>query len=393
MMEIAKKRENENVMKKTMQTILVSCAMAMILAMPCKACKTPLPGADGKHPAVTYAPFPDALSAFVWRNWPVVPAERLADAIGASVADLEAVARDMGLPVPQPAVSPLWRRKGYITVVRRNWHLLPYCQLKHVLDMSGKELAFSLTEDDFLFVKLGNTKPFCSPIAYSAGMAERGRERRRALARVLAEEGVVPMAPEAPRFSFVGELSATFSTDAINCVPPESSPFDLRLIFSYFADYGDPLGDDEIGSYPEGLLARLAANGVNAVWLHTVLSTLARDPKYPEFGEGCERRIANLKKLVARAAKYGVKVYLYMNEPRAHNDSFFEKPGRMEARGAKRTHDGLGYARCTSCPETRRWLRDALKSVFAQVPGLGGVFTITMSENLTNCASRWGKDT
>ncbi len=380
-------------MTRTMQMTLASCAMAMILAMPCKACKTPLPGADGKHPAVTYAPFPDALSAFVWRNWPVVPAERLADAIGASVADLEAVARDMGLPVPQPAVSPLWRRKGYITVVRRNWHLLPYCQLKHVLDMSGKELAFSLTEDDFLFVKLGNTKPFCSPIAYSAGMAERGRERRRALARVLAEEGVVPMAPEEPRFSFVKELSATFSTDAINCVPPESSPFDMRLIFSYFADYGDPLGDDEIGSYPEGLLARLAANGVNAVWLHTVLSTLARDPKYPEFGEGCERRIANLKKLVARAAKYGVKIYLYMNEPRAQNDSFFEKPGRMEARGAKRTHDGLGYARCTSCPETRRWLRDALKSVFAQVPGLRGVFTITMSENLTNCASRWGKDT
>ena len=193
-------------MARKMQMTLASCAMALMLAMPCAACKTPLPGADGTHPAVTYAPFPDALSAFVWRNWPVVPAERLADAIGASVADLEAVARDMGLPVPQPAVSPLWRRKGYITVVRRNWHLLPYCQLKHVLDMSGKELAFSLTEDDFLFVKLGNTKPFCSPIAYSAGMAERGRERRRALARVLAEEGVVPMEPEEPRFSFVKEL-------------------------------------------------------------------------------------------------------------------------------------------------------------------------------------------
>ena len=208
----------------------------------------------------------------------------------------------------------------------------------------------------------------------------------------------MPLAPEEPRFSFVGELSR--GADAINCVPPVSdeqkhlSPtFDLRLIFSYFADYGDPLGDDEVGSYPEGLLARLAANGVNAVWLHTVLSTLARDPAYPEFGEGSERRIANLRKLVARAAKYGIKVYLYMNEPRAQNDSFFEKPGRMEARGAKRTHDGLGYARCTSCPETRRWLRDSLKSVFSQVPGLGGVFTITMSENLTNCASRGGKKT
>ena len=377
------------------QMMFALAAAAIVPALPCAACETPLPGADGKHPAVTYAPFPDALSAFVWRNWPVVDAERLAETIGAAKADVEAVAREMGLPVPQPPVSPLWRRKGYITVVRRNWHLLPYCQLKNVLDMSGKELAFSLTEDDFLFVKLGNTKPLCSPLAYSAGMADSGRERRRALARVLAEEGVVPMAPEEPRFSFVGDLSGMPDAKmaAVSVKTGDVSPFDMRLIFSYFADYGDPLGDDEIGSYPEGLLARLAANGVNAVWLHTVLSTLARDPEYPEFGEGSERRIANLKKLVSRAAKYGVKVYLYMNEPRAQSDSFFEKPGRMEARGAKRTHDGLGYARCTSCPETLRWLRDALKSVFSQVPGLGGVFTITMSENLTNCASRWGKNT
>ena len=356
-----------------MKQMLIVVAFVLLSALPCVACKTPLPGADGKHPAVTYAPFPDALSAFVWRNWPVVDAERIAETIGASKADVEAVAREMGLPVPQPPVSPLWRRKGYITVVRRNWHLLPYCQLKNVLDMSGKELAFSLTEDDFLFVKLGNTKPLCSPLAYSAGMADAGRERRRALARILAEEGVVPMAPEEPRFSFVKELSGAPAADAQARVPTGSSPFDLRLIFSYFADYGDPLGDDEVGSYPEGLLERLAANGVNAVWLHTVLSTLARDPKYPEFGEGSERRIANLRKLVARAKRYGIKVFLYMNEPRAQGDSFFEKPGRMEARGAKRTHDGLGYARCTSCPETRRWLRDALKSVFAQVPGLGGV--------------------
>ena len=108
------------------QMMFALAAAAIVPALPCAACKTPLPGADGKHPAVTYAPFPDALSAFVWRNWPVVDAERLAETIGAAKADVEAVAREMGLPVPQPPVSPLWRRKGYITVVRRNWHLLPY---------------------------------------------------------------------------------------------------------------------------------------------------------------------------------------------------------------------------------------------------------------------------
>ena len=44
---------------------------------------------------------------------------------------------------------------------------------------------------------------------------------------------------------------------------PESdvmSPFDFRLIFSYFADYGDPLADPDVGSFPDGLLQKLAAS-------------------------------------------------------------------------------------------------------------------------------------
>ena len=353
----------------------------------------PLPGESGLKPAATCAPFPDALSAFVWRNWPVVPVERMARAIGAKEPDIEAIAREMSLPVPQPAVSPYWRRKGYITVVKRNWHLLPYSQLLTMVDMSRTELAYSLVEDDFLFSKLGNAKPFCEPVTCSPGIAAKGRARRLEIARMLREDGVTPMAPEEPRFRFMEELTGVPAACDVKLGAASSPSFDLRMIFSYFADYGDPLWDEEIGSYPDGLLCRLAANGVNAVWLHTVLSTLSKDPLYPEFGEGCERRIANLRKLVARAAKYGIKVYLYINEPRAQDDSFFEKPGRMEMRGAKRKADGLGYARCTSHPETRRWLRDSLRQVFAQVPGLGGVFTITMSENLTNCASRWQRET
>ena len=210
-------------MKKIICLLLGTVLMAA-------AGEVPLPGEDGKHAAVTCAPFPDALSAYVWRNWPVVPVDRLASAIGASRADLEGVAAEMGLPVPQPAVSSLWHRKGYITVVRRNWHLLPYEQLLKVVDMTRAELAYSLTEDDFLFVKLGNTKPLCPPITWSAEAAAKGRARRLEIARVLKEEGIVPLAPEEPRFSFVGELSR--GADAINCVPPvdESVPGGAQLV-------------------------------------------------------------------------------------------------------------------------------------------------------------------
>ena len=42
---------------------------------------------------------------------------------------------------------------------------------------------------------------------------------------------------------------------------------------------------------------------------------------------------------------------------------------------------------CTSDARVRKWLGDSLAYVFSEVPDLGGVFTITASENLTSCAS------
>ena len=342
-----------------------------------------LPGEAGGKPPIAPDPFPDTLSAYVWRNWFLVPKEHLAAVASATPEELEAVAREMGLP-PQPPVPVVWRRKGYITVLRRNWHLLDYGQLLELLGMSRKELAFSLMEDDFLWIKLGSVKPQCGQLTYSAELAAMGREGRRRIARTLAEEGVDAGAPEEPRFSFVKRLSKAdpgWKMPAANA----GSAFDFRMISSYFADYGDPLGDPELGSFPEGLLQRLADQGVNAVWMHTVLRTLVKDPKYPEFGEGSERRIANLRKLVARAAKYGIKVYLYMNEPRALDPSFFRKPGREGIAGA--VHGGL-QTMCSSSPETIRWLEDSLEQVFSGAKGLGGIFTISASENLSNCATR-----
>jgi hypothetical protein len=318
-----------------------------------------------------------------------VDVARLEETVGAPAGRLSEIAVEMGLP-PVPGVLPEWRTKGYITLLRRNWHLLPYGQLLTLLGKSREELYFSLMEDDFLWVKLGSIKPFCQRLEYSESEASSGRAARLKISEMLRREGLDPSAPEEPRFSFVREMSAPDPKQACESRSPDGSPFDFRLIFSYFADYGDPLGDPEISSYPEGLLQKLSAEGVNAVWLHTVLRTLAKDPKYPEFGEGSENRIANLKKLVARAAKYGIKVYLYMNEPRAMPKEFFSADSRrMEFKGAS---GGVQFAMCTRSPEVRRWVRDSLRQVFSGVPGLGGIFTITMSENLTNCASKGNRE-
>ena len=347
-----------------------------------------LPGENDTKPALGPEPFPDRMSAFVWRNWGLAEVDRLAEVVGAEPKDLAAIAADFGLP-PSPRVLPEWRDKGYITVVRRNWHLLPYEQLLTLLGFTREQFAFKLKEEDFLFGKLGDVKPKCDALRWRAGMREEGRERRERLARLLKENGFDPCAPEEPRFTFVKDIAAP-SPNPQPLNPNPSSPFDFRLISSYFADYADPLADPEVGSFPEGLLEKLAAQGINAVWMHTVLSTLAKDPKYPEFGEGSEARIAHLKKLVARAAKHGIRVYLYMNEPRAQPPAFFAKDGRRAIAGvAYGQHVGM----CTSTPEVRRWLGESLRSVFSQVKGLGGIFTITMSENHTNCASHGHRET
>jgi hypothetical protein len=158
-----------------------------------------------------------------------------------------------------------------------------------------------------------------------------------------------------------------------------------RFVYSYFALYGDPLLEGEAAGLPDGYLDRAAACGVDAVWIQGVLNALAPSRAFPEFGKGWETRIANLRKLVERAESFGLRVILYLNEPRAMPAAFFRD--REELRGTPYFDT---FAMCTSAPRVREWLRESLAHVFRAVPALGGVFTITMSENHSNCFSHGG---
>lgn len=159
---------------------------------------------------------------------------------------------------------------------------------------------------------------------------------------------------------------------------------DLCFLYSYFALYGDPLLDKEIDPFPDGYLERLAEAGINGVWLQCVLHTMAPSKRFREFGGCSDERLATLARLVERAGRSGVKIFLYLNEPRAMHASFFA--GRPELRGAE---SGGVYAMCTTQPVVREWIADSLAHIFGRVPRLGGVFSITMSENLTNCHSKF----
>lgn len=331
----------------------------------------------GTAPAALRLPhFPSRLHAFVWRNWSLVPAPRMAAVVGAKTADIARLGRAMGFGRP-PRITADQRRRSYISVIKRNWHLLPYDQLLALLGWSADEMEFALREDDFLYVKLGNLKPQCPPLRWSAAdIAPRQREAQ--MARVArAAGGNDPAASSDPLFSFVAQLATPPPTRA-RPGPPDA----LRFCYSYFALYGDPLLDTDADPYPDGLLARLAAHGVTGVWLQGMLSRLADFPWDSAASRDASERLNNLRRLVARAARHGIKVFLYLNEPRSVPLRFFAT--RPELKGVT---EGDHATLCSSVPTVQRFLRDGIATICRAVPDLGGFFTITASENLTNCWS------
>jgi len=342
-----------------------------------------LPQGDNR-PALACDHFPDRLHEFVWRNWNAVEPAKLAAILGASVEEVTALAESMGLP-RQAVVSPELLQRGYATLIRRNWHLLPYAQLLELVEMTPERLAFTLREEDFLWIKLGRLKPQCQPLRYQAP-DDTARLRAAEIRRVVeADFGDELAQPTVPRFDFVRALSAPLASYS----RPEQADdrrLALRIVYSYVAVYGDPLLNPELNPYPDGLLQRLSSVGINGVWLQGLLRDLAPGgDAFPEFGVDCEQRLANLRALVERARQYGIRVFLYINEPRAMPAAFFND--HPDVAGVP---EGDLVALCTSHPVVRQWMGDALAHIFREVPGLGGVYAITASENLTNCASHGG---
>jgi hypothetical protein len=71
-----------------------------------------------------------------------------------------------------------------------------------------------------------------------------------------------------------------------------------------------------------------------------------------------------------------------MNEPRAMPLAFYEDRPAL-----KGVVEGDHAALCTAVPEVRDYLRDSVETILEAAPKLKGFFTITASENLTNCWS------
>lgn len=423
-----------------------------------------------KNKNVEFNHFPIPQQAFVFRCWEMVPCKKIAEVLRTDAENVEKMAEDMGLP-PQRNTEE-WILKGYITILKAVWHLLPYEQILELLDWDEQRLSYILKEDDFLGVKLGGFKPYCEPLYYRELTEEEmlaTKRIKKTLDRINMEDEVKPFdffnkaykplcsksfcltdewyvadyTEDADVLLYIDEfkkdvlkefktelcgtkkaielkmiksveeeyheVNVTFDKITISASHPSgflralyflldilgkgelvekcykrNPVFKTRYIYSFCGLYSDVLDEDSEISFPDELLKEYAKCGINGVWIQGVLYKLTLFPYAEELSKGYEKRLQNLVKLTERAKRYGIKVYIYINEPRSMPLAFFEKYPKLKGH---EYFDGTACM-CTSNREVMDYLQGAIKTICKKAPLLGGFFNISMSENLTHCYSR-----
>ena len=323
--------------------------------------------------------FPTLFQCFIYRNHKMITAERTARVLAASVEEILRHAEMLGLDgFATEQEEAKWLKRGYITLIRANWHILTYAQLCTLLDFSEDYLAFILQEDDFLGIKLGRQKPQCDTLKIRELTSE---ELRRTDAIAVVTRELQKTLGKASKNPF--DFACLYPTEKAEKLAP--SRFSASFCYSYCALYGDTFLDDSLieASFSDELLRAYAALGIGGIWTQAVLYSLVPCRYDPALSVGWEKRIEGLRKVIDRLACYGLKLYLYINEPRELGDSVFEKHPHLRGDVMNKGYASL----CLSVPEVQDFLRDAIRTLTENAPGLGGYITITASENHTNCYS------
>ncbi|BBI33895.1 hypothetical protein [Cohnella abietis] len=188
--------------------------------------------ANQDKPALNFPYFPTRMQAVIWRNWSLVPIARIAEVLGATEAQIREEARDLGLEESLVNIEQKWLERGYITIIRANWNLLSIEQLLKLLGWTEERLAFTLKEDDFLWIKLGSMKPWTEHVQYEPLSLEQRVQTLR-IRETLAEH--FDMQAEASsklkRIEQPFDFLDQYKVESIRNVEPvrEAGPEELRL--------------------------------------------------------------------------------------------------------------------------------------------------------------------
>lgn len=312
---------------------------------------------------------PTVWQTVILRLSSLVEPKRLAEALSTDEATIVNEAKRLGMPLTG---SKNIRERAYITVIREMWHILPKAQLLTLLDMSEARFDFILKEEDFLLVKLGYRKPECDMVSYSPLTYEELAKTEEA-SKIIKEY----YRPQ-PLFDFSLEDEGEAQSEGKdNNIP--------RIIHGYLTPCGDPFATNSREYLPDSLLLKYKREGINGIWLHGVLSSLSYYPFDESLSAGFEARRHELNSLIKRCARFGIGVYLYLNEPRFIP---LDKGNRFSHLLGHKSD--TGYSLCLAKYEVKSYLKEAIRSLLSECP-LRGIITITMSEYQTHC--RWRTDT
>jgi len=324
-------------------------------------------GAD----AIVFPHFPTRQQAFIFRAFEFVTPEKIAAILKTTPENIVRAAADMGLTAP--CTGDIWLEKGYITIIRSLWHILPYEQLMELLETDRASFAKLLREEDFLDIKLGKQKPICEPLVWRE-LTEEEKKQTALIRDAMADVNMRGAAPfdfsyAAPKMEFSGKPL-----------------FGNRMIYGFSSLYQTALDADSESYCPDEMLRAYSNLGINALWIPTALHDISEFPFDKTLSAGYETRLERLRHFSERCDAFGMKLFIYLNEPRSLPEEFYEKHPAL--RGHKVSPDSVCL--CTSTEKVQRYLTENVAFVCRNVPKLGGIFTITRSENHTNCYSHSG---
>ena len=130
---------------------------------------------------------------------------------------------------------------------------------------------------------------------------------------------------------------------------------------------------DDVDYYPEAYLNRLAHEGLNGLWLSVEWKDITKT-SFREPSPDRQRRLAKLRRTVAKCARYGIKVWLYYNEP----EGFHSPDDPMLKAHPEMAGAGWPSRRfiCPNSPAAQQFIYESARSIFSEVHGLGGAINI-----------------
>ena len=142
---------------------------------------------------------------------------------------------------------------------------------------------------------------------------------------------------------------------------------------------------DDIDYYPDEYLNRLAHDGINALWLGATLQHLVKSDLVPEYGSTAEKRMKKLNSVIEKCKAYGIKTYLFSVDPASSYCNEKLKINHPDMIG-----DEGDFWISHLCPSTEKglaYIKDAVRKVFTEAPGLAGYINLSVGEAESHCAS------